>query len=745
MSTVHREPLAIVGIGCRLPGAADPAAFWAMLRAGQHAIREVPAERWNAAALYDPDPHSPGRLMSTSGGFIDDVDGFDWRAFRVPPREAKYIDPQHRLLLEVAWEALEDAGYPFEDVAGSRTGVFVGITWNDYLRMQSRDWSRLDGYAASGTLPAFAANRISYTFDLRGPSLVLDATCSSSLAAVHYACQSLWSGESTMALAGGVNLMLSPDSTIIMSNAGLLSPTGRCRTLDASADGFVRGEGAGIVVLKPRSALTASDRVYAFIRGTAVNHNGRGPWIMAPSGAAQEQVIAEVCQQAAVDPAAIDYVELHGIGFAKGDPVEMQALGAALGGPSRREPCRVGSVKTNIGNLEAAAGIASLIKVSLALHHGEIPPTLNLRTLNPAIAPDELGLMPQTELMPWPGDAETRLAGVTTTSFSGVNAHAVLEGAPDERRAAEHGEGAVHVLPLSARSPEALRAMARRMADWLRALAPAAREDALGDICYTAAIRRTHHAHRVAVVGASARALADALEGWLHGATAVHGHDGMLQSRMAALYIKGEPVAWQALYPAGQCASLPTYPWQRERVWLEWLDAETLSAGPEQGAARPRADEAVSRDAADGLRQKITAAAPGQRRALITTEVRDAIRAALGLPSDAPIGPHERLFELGINSVTAVALRGRFQSTLGCSLPSTLLFEHPTVDALIDRLHGTLFAGDKPVATTRPTRGVVRDARDSIERPIAALSEAEAEARLAQKLASLTYEIAETT
>jgi len=408
-------------------------------------------------------------------------------------------------------------------------------------------------------------------------------------------------------------------------------------------------------------------------------------------------------------------------------------------------------VKTNIGNLESAAGIASLIKVSLALHHGEIPPTLNLRALNPAIAPDELGLMPQTELVPWPGNAETRLAGVTTTSFSGVNAHAVLEGAPDARRAAEHGEETVHVLPLSALSPNALRAMARRMADWLRALAPGAREGALGDICYTAAIRRTHHVHRVAVVGASARALADALEGWLHGAPALHGHDGMLQSRMAALYVQGEPVAWQALYPEGQCVSLPTYPWQRERIWLEWLDAETLSAGPEQGAARPRADEAVSRVAAHGLRHRITAAAPGQRRALIATEVRDAIRTALELPSDAPIGLHERLFNLGINSVTAVALRGRFQDTLGCSLPSTLLFEHPTVDALIERLHGTLFAGDKPVATTRPTRGVVRDTRDTrdtrdlIERRITALSDAEAEARLAQKLASLTYEVAETT
>src|SRR5581483_4598898 len=274
MQTTRRESIAIIGMGCRFPGASTIQEFWKLLSTGKDAIREVPVERWKVDELYDPDPTQPGKMVSRWGGFIDQFDQFDWRTLRIHPREARYMDPQHRLLLEVAWEALEDAGLPLPQLVGSKVGVYVGIGWSDYLRLQARNWSQLDGYTAMGSANCFAANRLSYIFGLKGPSISLDVGCTSSLATIYLACQSLWSGEASMALAGGVSLMLSPDSTIMVSKAGLLSPDGRCKTLDAQANGFVRGEGAGIIVLKPLSQVKPSDRVYACIDGITMNHNG---------------------------------------------------------------------------------------------------------------------------------------------------------------------------------------------------------------------------------------------------------------------------------------------------------------------------------------------------------------------------------------------------------------------------------------------------------------------------------------
>ncbi|MCY1071296.1 beta-ketoacyl synthase N-terminal-like domain-containing protein [Nannocystis sp. RBIL2] len=724
MATPVLEPVAVVGIGCRFPGAADPAAYWSLLRAGRHAIGDVPPSRWDAAALYDADPQRPGRTLCRSGGFLPAVDGVDWRALRLSPREAKAIDPQHRLLLEVAWEALEDAGLPLEAVAGSRTGVFVGATWNDYARMQSRDRDRLDGYAAAGTPMAFAANRISYTFDLRGPSVALDATCSASLVALHQACQSLWSGDCTLALAGGVNLILAPDSAIIMSKAGVLSAQGRCRALDADGDGFVRGEGAGLVALKLRSQLTASDRVYAYVRGVAINHNGRGPWIMAPRAEAQTAAIHDALARAAVDPADIDYVELHGTGFPQGDATETAALGAVLGGATRSRPCAVGSVKTNLGNLEPAAGIASVIKVCLALHHGELPPTLHLERVNPAIDLAGLGLAAQTELTPWPQRERPRLAAVTTTSFSGVNAHAVLAGAePSADLPVSRGP---LPLPLSARDPRALRSHVAAMLDVLRGLD---RDDlaALRDVCFTAAVLRSHHTHRVAVVGDSAPALADALERWLADASSAPASDPQ-----CAAYVAGQTIDWRAVVPAGRCVSLPTYPWQRERMWLEWLteppllDAESEISEKIDSPATTTADPITPDLAAGTLLATLRDVPPGLRRARLQRHVEQALRAALELPDDLAIAPHARLFDLGVSSLTALALRTRFQRELACELSPTLLFDHPSLDGLAERLLAAAF----PAAVT--------DAPvDARAREVAALTEVEAEAELARRLEHL--------
>lgn len=511
-----QDPIAIIGIGCRFPSANNPSAFWQLLRAGKSAIREVPPERWRAEDLYDADPTSPGKTISRWGGFIDQVEGFDWRMFRIPPREAKHIDPQHRLLLEVAWEALEDAGLPLASVAGSRTSVTIGIVWNDYLRLQARRWSQLDGYSLVGNLSSFAANRLSYFFDLKGPSLALDAGCTSSLASLYLACQNLLAGEATLALAGGVNLMLSPESMIMTSKAGLLSPDGSCRALDASANGTVRGEGAGIVVLKRLSQVQPQDRVYALIRGIALGHNGHNEWIMGTSASAQVSLLSNTYEQAKVDPAEVDYVELHGSGFLRGDPVEARALDTVLGASERRErPCIVGSLKTNIGNLESASGIASVIKVALSLYHREIPPTLNLQTVNPAIPLEELHLTPQRVLSSWPEKKGVPLAAVNTLSFTGANGHAILAAAPGDARTDPPAEletdlAATHILPLSAASKQALAVHAANVRDFL--LAQNALRCSWQDICYTASARRTHHPYRVAVMGSSTQEGAAALD-----------------------------------------------------------------------------------------------------------------------------------------------------------------------------------------------------------------------------------------
>jgi myxalamid-type polyketide synthase MxaD len=512
------EPIAIIGIGCRFPGANDPAAFWQLLRDGVDAIREVPADRFDQHAFYDPDPATPGKMNTRWGGFLGQVDQFDPNFFGISPREALRMDPQQRLLLEVTWEALQDAGQVPERLVGTQAGVFIGIATNDYGRLQWNDLERIDAYAGTGNALSIAANRISYLFDFRGPSLAIDTACSSSLVAVHLACGSLRNGESTLALAGGVNLILSPAIAINFTKAGAMAPDGRCKAFDARANGYVRSEGAGVVVLKPLSkALADGDPIYAVIRGSAVNQDGRSNGLMAPNPLAQEAVLREAYRQAAVSPGKVQYVEAHGTGTLLGDPIEAKALGAVLGverPPGR--PCALGSVKTNLGHLEAAAGIAGLIKVALALRHREIPPSLHFEKPNPHISFDELPLRVQTALGPWLAESAPAVAGVSSFGFGGTNAHAVLEEAPAAiigRPGAERKIGA-HLLPLSARSPEALQSLARAYQNFLATPESVA---SLPDVCYTASVRLSHHDHRLAVTGNSPAQLMESLEAFLQG------------------------------------------------------------------------------------------------------------------------------------------------------------------------------------------------------------------------------------
>ena len=510
------EPIAIIGIGCRFPGANDPAAFWQLLRDGVDAIREVPADRFDEHAFYDPDPSIPGKMNTRWGGFLGQVDQFDPSFFGISPREASCMDPQQRLLLEVTWEAFQDAGQVPERLVGTQAGVFIGIATNDYGRLQWNDLQRIDAYAGTGNALSIAANRISYVFDFRGPSLAIDTACSSSLVAVHLACCSLRNGESTLALAGGVNLILSPAIAIAFTKAGAMAPDGRCKAFDARANGYVRSEGAGVVVLKPLlKALAEGDPIYAVIRGSAVNQDGRSNGLMAPNPLAQEAVLREAYRQAGVSPGKVQYVEAHGTGTLLGDPIEAKALGAVLGVERPLgQRCALGSVKTNLGHLEAAAGIAGLIKVALALRHREIPPSLHFEKPNPHIPFDEMPLRVQTTLSPWTVESGPALAGVSSFGFGGTNAHVVLEEAPPgiiEMPDAELKIG-THLLPLSARSPAALRTLARTYQNFLATPESAA---SLPDVCYTASVRLSHHEHRLAVTGNSPAQLSESLDAFL--------------------------------------------------------------------------------------------------------------------------------------------------------------------------------------------------------------------------------------
>ena len=502
------EPIAIIGIGCRFPGADGPAAFWRMLCDGVDAITEIPPDRCNVDVS--------GPAATRWGGFLEQVDQFDPQFFGISPREAARMDPQQRVLLEVAWEALEDAGQVPEQLAGSRTGAFIGISTYDYGHFQLAHPDHIDAYTGTGSALSIAANRLSYFYDFRGPSMAIDTACSSSLVAIHLACRSLRDGECTLALAGGANVILSPALAINFSKAGVMAADGRCKTFDARADGYVRGEGAGILVLKPLSrALADADPIYAVIRGSATNQDGRTNGLMAPSRGSQEAVLVEAYRRADLSPGAVDYVEAHGSGTSLGDAIEAKALGTILAeGRAPDSRCLVGSVKTNIGHLEAAAGVAGVIKVALALRHRMIPPSLNFAGPNPQIPFDTLPLHVAQTLTPWPEKAGRGVAGVSSFGFGGANAHVVLTEAPQVRVAqpADHtAEDRVELLPLSARSPEALAALAGRYELALAAGVP------LGDLCYTASARRGHHDHRLAVVGDSAAELAESLAAYRQG------------------------------------------------------------------------------------------------------------------------------------------------------------------------------------------------------------------------------------
>jgi acyl transferase domain-containing protein len=522
LESAQTEPIAVIGLGCRFPGADGPDAFWDLLRDGTDAITEVPGDRWDIDAYYDPDPDAAGKMYARHGGFVRDVDRFDAAFFGISPREATALDPQHRLVLEVAWEALEHAGCAPAKLAGTDAGVFVGISFSDYAQLLQASESETESYVSTGSLLSAAAGRLSYILGVHGPSIALDTACSSSLVSVHLACQSLRNRECSLALAGGVNLMLTPRVTLKCCRARMLAADGRCKTFDAKADGYVRGEGSGMVVLKRLSdARSNGDRILALIRGSAVNQDGRSSGFTAPNELAQQAVLRKALSAARVAADDVSYIEAHGTGTSLGDPIEMHAIAETYGkGRPADRPLIVGSIKTNIGHLESAAGIAGFIRVVLGLQHKEVSPLLHFTTLNPHVGVDGFPLVIPTRRMEWPAGAGPRIGAVSSFGLSGTNAHVILQEAPGDVERTASFERPCHIVPLSARSDRALQDAALRLSSWSRHAHDG--PHVLGDLAFTAATGRSHFAHRSAVVATNVADLQEGLDALATGNASRH-------------------------------------------------------------------------------------------------------------------------------------------------------------------------------------------------------------------------------
>ncbi len=685
VSHTAAEPIAIVGMACRFPGAEDLPSFWRLLEKGEDAVVPAPGDRWNADAYYDPDPDAPGKMYTREAGFLRQVDRFDASFFGISPREAMSLDPQHRLLLEVSWEALENAGIAAPRLTDTRTGVFMGISTGDYAYLlAAAEAADVDVYFATGTAHSTGVGRISHFLGLQGPNQAIDTACSSSLVALSQACDSLNSGRSSLALAGGVNVILSPGGMINLSRMRMLSRTGRCRAFDAAADGYIRGEGCGVLVLKRLSeAERDRDHIWAVIRGSAVNHDGSTSGLTVPNGPAQERVIREALEQAGIPPAEVDYLEGHGTGTSLGDPIEVHAASNIFGvGRDLGHPLLLGSVKTNIGHLEAAAGVASLMKVALSLGAPTIPKHLHLSSPNPHIDWDRIPVRVASEPVSWP--KQRRIAGVSSFGFSGTNAHVILEAAPPQSKDDARPPGP-YVLPLSGKTPAALLELAERYTAWFGENP----EADLADVCFTASTGRAHFEYRSALVAASISdvlGLLAALKSHRSAAGLFVGHVERSNHRvssavseatkpeyLAQSYVSGAAPDFASWYVASKFRKvvLPTYPFQRERYWVEGsASAPAMVAKPVERhsmAAQPEV--------------------PDDMEAYISHAVREAL-ALPGLPE-----ARQDFIELGMDSLVATQLTTKIQSRFEISLTSTVFLDYRNVTDLAAYIARQLAAG----------------------------------------------------
>jgi 3-oxoacyl-(acyl-carrier-protein) synthase/NADPH:quinone reductase-like Zn-dependent oxidoreductase/acyl carrier protein len=595
-----REPIAIVGMACRFPGGADsPENYWDLLQQRRNAVNEIPRERMDLDPVFDSRPQTPGKTYSRWAGLLDKPGDFDAEFFGISPREAVTMDPQQRLLLEVSWEALENAGINPKSLTGQNAGVFVGITASEYAQLQQRNIPRhqLTAYVLQGSALNATAGRLSYFYGLNGPSMAIDTACSSSLVAVDRACRSLREGESQLAIAAGVNVLAVPESLIIVSQWGMLSPSGKVRAFSSGADGFVRGEGCGVLLLKRLSeAERAGDRILAVILGSAVNQDGASSGLTVPNGLAQQALLREAHRRAGIEAVQVGYVEAHGTGTELGDPIEAEALGAVFGAAPREDKLLIGSVKTNVGHLESAAGVAGLIKVVLGLEHGVVPAQLHWEQPSEHVRWSELPLEVVTESREWLPIGGRRIGGVSSFGFSGTNAHVVVEGWEQPTQILDAGprEG---VLVVTARTEAALRALAERYAEFL-SQSESGRESDWSEICYTAAVGRAVFGERLAVLAESKAAAAAKLRQWLRGGSAAGVYAGQVRAgerarksvsgtvtEMAAEFVRGATVDWASHWSGRKLGrvSLPTYAFQRERYWIEASAAQEVASGEATG------------------------------------------------------------------------------------------------------------------------------------------------------------------
>ncbi len=758
-SSAAERAVAIIGMAGRLPQSPDLDALWRHLAAGDDLVSEVPRDRWARASQGDG-------VASQRGGFIDDVDRFDAAFFHIAPREAVFMDPQHRLAIETAWHCVEDAGVRMSDLAGRPIGVFFAQQVNEYGKLMA-DQAGAEAQIALGNIATMLPNRISYLFDLQGPSEAIDTACSGALVAVHRAVRALLDEECELAIAGGVSLMLDPQGFATTSQLGVLSPDGCCRTFDAKANGYVKGEGVGAVLLKPlAAALRDRDPIRAVIRGSAVNHGGHAYSLTAPNAQAQTALVRAALKRAGVEASSIGYVEAHGTGTELGDPVEVSGLKAAFGdGIDGRPWCLLGSVKTNIGHLEPAAGIAGLIKTVLALEHGTIPASLHVEQLSPHLALENSPFAIATQTGPWgrpcgeAGEKMARRAGVSAFGFGGTNAHVILEEAPEQVPVAVADE-APRLIVLSARDPEALARLAERLAVHV-ADHPDLR---VADIAWTLHVGRMAMPSRAAFVHRPGEALADRLrsaaraiasrgrEAGVHLGTAEDGQDilgsdtesaafvrslvaGGKLDRIAALWVKGAEVDWRILGGArGRRVSLPGYPFARTRHWVPTLHAEPASA-PKQ--AEPVRLVPLERKAPDLPPAVTSVPEPSRDREAIREIVAELAAGVLYLDVGA-IDRDANVADLGFDSILVVELVKMLNERLGTSFAATRLYDFRTLNGLADHLH-TLMAGGEADREEPATQEPAAAAPEPSEVPQAPASSGEVSDWLRAALARVLY------